>query len=308
MKRIQQPRRPKILIKGKVVEVVLQIGRHPRNVVPGMGANGPELERDENKDLLGPVVRHDHCAEDVGQQVREYVLRHGAVRRGDSHGSREFVVLLVKQGVEALGVKRPMDVVEAHLRAEHVEDDGSDGPQWPWQRRRTDWPDLTEVNGERDERQGDEELVAQPNGEDAQVFLPAHANKGLRLVLEQPPRPPGKIGDREHGTPDPEEDRRDNEGAPQVQVVLSVCTLEVVVHTAAIGGRVKQHKRGDENGVGGQGAELRAIAECRCRVQPSLFLRDRFALEVGRNGALRRAVLRCLRRGRRRCARALGLC
>lgn len=96
MKGIQDTGWSEILIKREVVKVMLQIGRKTWNIVPGMHTNGVELQKQEDERCLRPVMRDEHGSQGVRQEIGQHMLRHRAIRRGETDGRCEFMVLFVE--------------------------------------------------------------------------------------------------------------------------------------------------------------------------------------------------------------------
>lgn len=276
---VQQARRPKVLIKRKVVKVVLQVRRQAGYVVARVGADGAKLEEQEREALLRPVVRHQQRAQRVGDQVGEDVLRDGAVRRRQPHGRRELVVLLVEARVQRLGVERAVDVVEADLCAQRVEYDGRKRLQRAGQRGRVDGPRAGDVGQRVGEREGDQELVPERNQTNPGVLPGRHAHKGLRLVLEQPSRPRREVGEGKDAAPRPEEDGGDEEGTPDVDGAGAVGGVEVGIETVRSWGGLPEREEGHDKPVDPFGAP--GTPDDRSRgVRPALAVRDGVASEV----------------------------
>ena len=121
MQAIQNAHGAKILRKRKMMEIMLQVRRQAGDIVARVDADGIELQQQENKHGLRPVVAHKECAQGVGEEIREDVLGHGAVRCREPDWCCEFVVLFVEELVEGAVVEGAVDVVEAYLGAGYVE-------------------------------------------------------------------------------------------------------------------------------------------------------------------------------------------
>lgn len=116
---IHETYRAEVLGESKVMEIVLERTVKPRNVVTGMSLDRADFEESEGEDVLAPVVWDDQGADDVGEEVREQVLGHGAVCSGQRHGSCVLVVLFVETCIHGWRVEPTVDVKEADLGAEH---------------------------------------------------------------------------------------------------------------------------------------------------------------------------------------------
>ena len=103
----------KIFCKRKVVVVVLEGRVAAGKRIARVGLDRSNLEVAEGENHLRPVVRNEHHAENVGEQVGESVLGHCAVGGCEADGRGVLVVLLVESRVERFRVEGSVDVEEA---------------------------------------------------------------------------------------------------------------------------------------------------------------------------------------------------
>ena len=281
MKPVQDTQGPKVLVKGEMVVVVPQVGRQVGYVVAGVADHRAELEEQKGIHGLRPVVPDEHGSDQVGQQVGDKVLGHGAVRRGQADGRGELVVLLVEPFVEALGVQRPVGVVEADFRAEQIKDHGRHRFRTRRELGCRYW--FARANRGRQIREGqcDEQQVPQSNGRDATVLAQADSRERLYFVLEQPRRPPCQIWNRKYGGPGPVKSRRDDECPPKVDIKFPVCLVEVIVEVLPGCRRVEDDKRAHPNQIDKQRTVF-GVGQRRGGICPSFLLGDDLPIQVSR--------------------------
>lgn len=116
-------------------------------------------------------------------------------------------------------------------------------------------------------------MIAQTNQCNSCIFALADTNKWLCLVLEQPGRLAGQVGNGKDACPRPEEDGGDDEGSPDIDVKFAVCFVQIGIEIATGLCRVEVDVAGDEEGAGSDGLEF-SVGERSGRVYPSLFMRN----------------------------------
>lgn len=65
-----------------------------------MRTDSRKLEKQKAKRQLRPVMRHNQNADDVWQQIRQDVLRQGAVSSGQAYWCGKLVMLFVEKRIE----------------------------------------------------------------------------------------------------------------------------------------------------------------------------------------------------------------